>query len=77
MGITDNFAVFFNDEVTIVFVSAVSQMKNNVFGDRGNSVMFGGSGDKGQHTILLLRVEMFEILDQLLNALCNKTLFYS
>jgi hypothetical protein len=77
MGIADDLVVFFNNEMAIVFVTAMSQVKNNVFGDRRNSVMFGGSGDKSQHTVLLLRVEMFEIRNQLLDALCNKILFSS
>ena len=77
MGIADDLIVFLNDEMAVIFVPAVSQMKNNVFGDRGDSVMFSGGGYQSQHTVLLLRVEMLEILDQLLNALCNKTLFSS
>lgn len=77
MGIADDLVAFFNDEVAVIFVTAVPQVKNNVFGDWRDSVMLGGRGDKSQHTILLLRVEMFEILNQLLDALCNKTLFSS
>jgi hypothetical protein len=56
MGIADDLVAFFNDEMTVIFVTAMSQVKNYVFGDRRNSVMFGGSGDKRQHAILLLRV---------------------
>ena len=77
VGIADDLIVLFNDEMAVVLVPAVSQVKNNVFSDRWNSVMFGSSRDKSQHAILLLQVEMFEILNQLLNALCNKTLFSS
>ena len=77
VGVSDNLAIFFDDQMSVVLIATMTEVENYVFGNRRNSIVLGGGRDQRQHTVLLDRVEMFEMLNQLLNALCYKAFFCS
>jgi hypothetical protein len=45
MRVADYFVTFLKNEVSVIFISSMSQVENDVFGNRGSSVKIRGRRD--------------------------------